>query len=72
MLHSRCVLLLGFTFVGHECLDLLSPLMECMYAQTETQFMLSAERLSWSGVRTYVKSKGNMPSNSWLGTGSNM
>ena len=30
---------------GHECQDLLSHAMECMYAQTRPRFILSSERV---------------------------
>ena len=68
--HGWCVLgvflLPGFTHLGHERQDLLSPCNEmrvCVCTQTRPRFILSSERVFLgNGVRNHVNSKGKIPS----------
>ena len=48
MVHAGCIFVSGI--LGHECRDLLSLVLECMYAQTRPRLMLSSERVlgEWS------------------------
>ena len=53
------LLLPAFTCLGHDCQDFLSPLMECMCAQTTPRFILSSERAfrEWSQNPCKVQGK---------------
>ena len=55
-------LLPAFTFLIHECPDLLGLCDECMCVQTGSWFILSSDRVTGNGVKSHVNSKGEIRS----------